>query len=176
MKRLILTAMLLLLSSSIATAQEPCVADFNCDTSVDGLDVPYFLAEWNKRLAISNPCPPCAPLTPVLKTGQTNCYDMSGSVIDCEGTGQDGELQKGFDKFKESQRILAPGENEEVCAFCGFSPMYVKDWLSKTLEEAMKQAIREVRIERVDWYKDYDEGYNDAIDELEENITKFFNK
>jgi hypothetical protein len=29
------------------------------------------------------------------KTGQTTCYDASGSVISCAGTGQDGELQKG---------------------------------------------------------------------------------
>ncbi len=29
------------------------------------------------------------------KTGQTQCYDLDGSVIDCEGTGQDGESQKG---------------------------------------------------------------------------------
>jgi len=31
----------------------------------------------------------------VLKTGQTVCYDGDGNVIDCAGTGQDGELQKG---------------------------------------------------------------------------------
>lgn len=30
-----------------------------------------------------------------LKTGQTTCYDSSGTVIACSGTGQDGELQKG---------------------------------------------------------------------------------
>jgi hypothetical protein len=32
----------------------------------------------------------------VPRTGQTECYDDAGNVIDCEGTGQDGELQKGF--------------------------------------------------------------------------------
>ena len=31
----------------------------------------------------------------VVETGQTVCYDAAGSVIDCTGTGQDGELQKG---------------------------------------------------------------------------------
>lgn len=30
-----------------------------------------------------------------LKTGQTECYDPSGDAIPCNGTGQDGELQKG---------------------------------------------------------------------------------
>ena len=31
-----------------------------------------------------------------LKTGQTICYDDTGTVIACAGTGQDGELQKGL--------------------------------------------------------------------------------
>jgi hypothetical protein len=31
----------------------------------------------------------------VPKTGQTTCYDESGIEIDCEGTGQDGDLPKG---------------------------------------------------------------------------------
>jgi hypothetical protein len=31
-----------------------------------------------------------------LKTGQTGCWDASGVAIPCEGTGQDGELQKGL--------------------------------------------------------------------------------
>ena len=29
------------------------------------------------------------------RTGQTTCYDSSGNVIDCNGTGQDGEIQAG---------------------------------------------------------------------------------
>lgn len=32
----------------------------------------------------------------VLATGQTTCFDPSGNVIPCEGTGQDGELRKGL--------------------------------------------------------------------------------
>ncbi len=32
---------------------------------------------------------------PVPKTGQTLCYDTAGAIIDCEGTGQDGEYQAG---------------------------------------------------------------------------------
>ncbi len=32
---------------------------------------------------------------PVAATGQDACYNTSGDLIDCEGTGQDGELQKG---------------------------------------------------------------------------------
>lgn len=31
------------------------------------------------------------------KTGQTTCYDENGYVIDCAGTGQDGDIQAGVD-------------------------------------------------------------------------------
>ncbi|MCK6557413.1 DUF1566 domain-containing protein [Candidatus Binatia bacterium] len=39
----------------------------------------------------------CYALPPAqrLKTGQTLCYDVSGTVIACAGSGQDGEFQKG---------------------------------------------------------------------------------
>jgi len=33
--------------------------------------------------------------SPVPKTGQTTCWDINGYVVDCAGTGQDGEYQKG---------------------------------------------------------------------------------
>jgi len=29
------------------------------------------------------------------QTGQTKCYDTAGAVIDCAGTGQDGEIRAG---------------------------------------------------------------------------------
>jgi hypothetical protein len=35
------------------------------------------------------------PPAPVAKTGQTTCYDTSGSIIACAGTGQDGDLIPG---------------------------------------------------------------------------------
>jgi len=34
---------------------------------------------------------PGAPVSPLTDTGQTACYDASGNVISCTGTGQDGE-------------------------------------------------------------------------------------
>lgn len=34
-------------------------------------------------------------LAPIPKTGQTKCWSGSGSLIDCKGTGQDGEIQAG---------------------------------------------------------------------------------
>ncbi len=35
------------------------------------------------------------PPAPVPQTGQTMCWDSDGSVIDCAGTGQDGDIQAG---------------------------------------------------------------------------------
>jgi len=40
--------------------------------------------------------PVCAGVpSAVPKTGQTGCWNVNGTAIDCAGTGQDGELQKG---------------------------------------------------------------------------------
>jgi hypothetical protein len=39
--------------------------------------------------------PPEVPASRVPKTGQTGCWDQAGSAINCAGTGQDGEFQKG---------------------------------------------------------------------------------
>ncbi len=36
----------------------------------------------------------CVSVVP--QTGQTECWDEDGKVIDCEGTGQDGDLQRGL--------------------------------------------------------------------------------
>lgn len=35
------------------------------------------------------------PLAPIAETGQTTCWDATGTVMDCIGTGQDGEHQAG---------------------------------------------------------------------------------
>ena len=41
-------------------------------------------------------CPQaCGVPAAVPKTGQTGCWDINGYAIDCAGTGQDGEYQKG---------------------------------------------------------------------------------
>ena len=39
-------------------------------------------------------CTP-SPTVPLLATGQTSCWDSSGNVITCAGTGQDGDIQAG---------------------------------------------------------------------------------
>jgi len=47
----------------------------------------------------SAPCLTCATggaYAPVPKTGQTGCWDVSGALIGCAGTGQDGEYQMGI--------------------------------------------------------------------------------
>lgn len=40
-------------------------------------------------------CKTVEPCYAILQTGQTLCYDTVGNIIECAGTGQDGELQKG---------------------------------------------------------------------------------
>ena len=47
----------------------------------------------------------------IFKTGQKNCYDENGKIIDCYDTGQDGELQSGIKDmesrfFKNANTIL----------------------------------------------------------------------
>jgi hypothetical protein len=54
------------------------------------------------RSSIVNPCPTCPPIKPVAKTGQTTCYDESNNIIDCAGTGQDGEYQNGYVRFTDN--------------------------------------------------------------------------
>ena len=82
MKRLILIAMVVLLSSSIAMAQDFCKGDFECDGDVDADDVTTFLEHFG-RSQFNNPCPPDG-VTPVPKTGQTTSY----------AAGDDGDLEE----------------------------------------------------------------------------------
>jgi len=83
MKRLIVIAMVVFLSSSIALAQEFCIGDFNYDGSVAAQDVTEFLNHFGRN-PFNNPCPPDGP-APVSQTGQTSSY----------ATGDDGDLGKG---------------------------------------------------------------------------------
>jgi hypothetical protein len=84
MKRLILIAMVVLLSSSVAIAQELfCNGDFNYDGNCDANDVSTFLEDFG-RSQYFNPCPFDGP-APIGRTGQTTSYYE----------GDDGGRQKG---------------------------------------------------------------------------------
>ena len=98
MKRLIvgvvlIVAFIFLLSASIVLAQDFCQGNFDYDDNVDGSDASIFKEHFG-RSSYDNPCPPDGPV-PVEKTGQTTCFDEAGTVIDCTGTGQDGEDHNG---------------------------------------------------------------------------------
>ena len=95
LKELVLLSCLFLLSSSTAFSQDFCEGDFDYDGDVDGIDALGFKADFG-RMQYSYPCPPDGP-APVEKTGQTTCYDALYNTIDCTGTGQDGEYQKGVE-------------------------------------------------------------------------------
>jgi hypothetical protein len=74
MRRLILISMVVLLSSSMSIAQEPCTADFDCNGNVDADDVTVFLTQFG-RSPFNNPCP--------------DCYDSPcpcSTCITCSGT------------------------------------------------------------------------------------------
>ena len=83
MKRLVLIAMVVLLSSPIAIAQDFCEGDFDYDGDQDGTDASLFKSDFG-RSEFSDPCPPDGP-APVPRTGQITQY----------APGDDGELQKG---------------------------------------------------------------------------------
>lgn len=91
-KMMVLMAALFLLSSSTAWALE-CAADNNCDGKVNLTDLVKMKQEY-----LRNDCDPvCLAGVPggVPKTGQTLCYNTSGALRDCTGTGEDGEYRKG---------------------------------------------------------------------------------
>ena len=69
----------------------------NCSFSATAETVRNF---WGKRVpplrAVFEPADYAADrYAPVEKTNQTQCWDTEGEVIDCAGTGQDGELRAG---------------------------------------------------------------------------------
>jgi hypothetical protein len=85
MKRLILIAMVVLLSAPNVIAQTFCKGDFTYDGDVDANDVTTFLEHFGRSI-FNNPCPPDGP-APVAKTGQTTSYYE----------GDDGALGKGVE-------------------------------------------------------------------------------
>ncbi len=46
--------------------------------------------------SVSDWCPPLSDTQPY-RTGRTTCYDAAGNLVDCAGTGQDGDLKKGLE-------------------------------------------------------------------------------
>ena len=58
MKRTVLLFMILLLSTTIALAQDICESDFDCNGAVDANDVTTFLEDFG-RSQYNNPCPAC---------------------------------------------------------------------------------------------------------------------
>jgi hypothetical protein len=74
----------------------------------------------------------------VLPTGQINCYDASGNIINCENTGQDGE----FENEIELNRFIDNGDGSMTDRVTGltwisdsrYSP-YGLNWRVPTIEE-----------------------------------------
>lgn len=81
MKQVLLITMVVLMSSSIAVAQDFCEGDLNYDGSVAADDITIFLEDCGRN-PFNNPCPPDGP-APVPDTGQTKCYDEDHFETDC---------------------------------------------------------------------------------------------
>ena len=95
LKALAVLACMLMLSVSNVFADGICQGNFDYDDDVDAVDVTTFLNHYGRNQH-NDPCPPDGP-APVERTGQTTCLAVNGSTIPCEGTGQDGEYQKGVE-------------------------------------------------------------------------------
>jgi len=76
-----------------------------------------------------------APPLAVMATGQTECFDDDGTVIDCAGTGQDGEVQAGVPM--PSPRFSDPGDGTVIDNFTGLVWLKQSDCLGENgYEEA----------------------------------------
>jgi hypothetical protein len=95
MKKILVLLMIVMFLPLNINAQDFCEGNFDYDDDQDGTDAALFKQDFG-RIEYNNPCPPDGP-APVAKTGQTTCYNEAGTVIDCAGTGQDGDHQKGVD-------------------------------------------------------------------------------
>jgi hypothetical protein len=62
--------------------------NYECDIETEDMNVD---GKCNHR-----DCETEVPCYAVPQTGQTDCYDSDGNIIDCAGTGQDGEYQYGI--------------------------------------------------------------------------------
>ena len=89
----------------------------------------------------------------VFKTGQQNCYDENGDIIDCHNTGQDGELQSGLQwnntRFTENTYTV---DNNATNLIWLKSANYYKgmmDW--KSAFDLVEKMNRECKYGYNDW-------------------------
>ena len=89
-------------------------------------------------------------LAPLPRTGQTTCYDYSGNVITCAGTGQDGEIQAGVawpsPRFKVSTDGYCVTDN-----LTGLMWVRSPDSVTRTWQEALDFANNVSLCGYTDW-------------------------
>ena len=79
----------------LAIAQvDYCEGNFDYDRDQDGTDAFTFKADFG-RSTLLDPCPADGPAS-IPMTGQRLCYDSTGTLRNCVGTGEDGEYQSGI--------------------------------------------------------------------------------
>ena len=142
MKKILAILGIIVLMSAPTALAEPCNGDFDCNGGVDIGDFITFMTDFFFRgLIYENPCEPCRYID-IPKTGQsTICSDNSGNVIDCAGTGQDGEYQRGFEWLEP--RFLDHGDGTVTDTFTGL--MWTKNANlpggSKNWQEALDYVV-----------------------------------
>lgn len=90
---------------------------------------------------------------PLFQTGQQNCFNETGDMIDCHHTGQDGEFQSGlhFNKNRFTGKSDCIVDNATGLSWLKHANLYreAMDW--KTACDWISQMNRERKYGHVDW-------------------------
>ena len=106
----------------LAIAQvDYCEGNFDYDRDQDGTDAFTFKADFG-RSTLLDPCPADGP-APIPMTGQRLCYDSTGTLRNCVGTGEDGEYLSGV--AWPNQRFTDHGDGTVTDNLTGL--MWTKD-------------------------------------------------
>ena len=115
------------------------------------------------------PPPPLQGIVNLPRTGQTTCYDQSGNVINCPGTGQDGDIQAGV--TWPSPRFVDHGDGTVTDNLTGL--IWMKDANLPGSTKTWQEALNYVAAINAGMYQNF--GYTDwrlpNINELESLVN-----
>ena len=104
---------------------------------------------------------------PVLQTGQTLCYDSVGTVIDCAGTGQDGDLNSGVTWPSPRFSDLSDGTVTDNLTGLTWS----KDGNSSGAAETWQNALDFIKTLNISNYRGHNDWRLPNINELESLVN-----
>lgn len=89
----------------------------------------------------------------VFRTGQENCFDESGVIVDCHNTGQDGEFQSGLScnkqRFTENRHFIYDSATELTWLKSANVNKFTMDW--KSAFDSVSKMNREWAYGYNDW-------------------------